>query len=65
MAEIIQFNETEEGVFECEHCGNQTFFIIIDENDDITHFECANDLCKQRVEFNTITLTSNKDLKDA
>lgn len=64
MAEIIQLDGSNEVVLECEHCGNQLFFVIMDENDDITHFECANDLCKQRIKFNTITLTE-KDLKGA
>lgn len=57
MGEVIQFDDGDEDVLECEHCGCQVFFVIMDENHDITHFECANDLCKERIEFNTITLT--------
>jgi len=60
MAKIIQINEPDEDVLECDKCENQTFFIIMDENDDITHFECW--FCKERIEFHTITLTE-KDMK--
>ncbi len=59
MAEIIQFGGDEFAV-ECEHCGCQVFFIVMDENDDITHFECGNENCKGEIEFNTIVLTNGK-----
>lgn len=57
MAKIIEFNENDDIVLECEHCGCQLFFVIMDDNNDITNFECANAHCKRRIEFNTITLT--------
>ena len=57
MGEVVQFNDDAGGVLECKDCGNQTFFVIMDENGDITYFECSNTLCKERIEFHTITLT--------
>jgi len=63
MGEVIQLDDSNEGILECEYCGNQSFFIIIGENNDITYLECSNDLCKQRIDFTTITLTKKEDIR--
>ena len=60
MAEIINLR-SDELALECK-CGFQLFFIVMDDNDDITHFECGREGCSEIIEFNTITLTE-KDMK--
>ena len=55
MTEVIQFDDGV-NVIECKNCANQSFFIVMDESNDIIYFECSNVVCKQRIKFNTITL---------
>lgn len=49
---VIQLNKTEENVLECKKCGCQVFFIHMDDNDDISYFECGRDGCPEKVKFN-------------
>ena len=49
MANVINIDSRKKNYAYCSECGEQTFFIILDDDENITESECAT--CKYTSEF--------------